>query len=114
MRGFPGGELHGAAVDAQSRCVHHAGPTDVVALRLPCCGRWYGCAACHDADADHARRTWPAATGEPVACCGACGHLMDAARYLAAEACPECAHPFNPGCRAHHDRYFGFVPGQTR
>ena len=33
----------GATVDDQTRCVHYAGPLDIVAIRFHCCGEFYPC-----------------------------------------------------------------------
>lgn len=98
--------VYGLPIDAQTRCVHWAGPVDVVALSHPCCGRFYPCAECHDAVADHARKTWPAEGEEEVALCGSCGTLMTAREYMQAKGCGGCGHGFNPRCALHRDRYF--------
>jgi uncharacterized CHY-type Zn-finger protein len=100
--------LRGLEVDAETRCAHYDGPRDVVAFRFACCDVYYPCFRCHRAVADHAPTRWPAARrDEPAVLCGACGHPMSAAAYLRADhACPHCGTAFNPGCAAHHDRYF--------
>ena len=99
--------VYGRAVDGQTRCVHWHGPLDVVALRLPCCDRFYPCRRCHDECADHPARRWPAsASDEVVAVCGVCGTQMTAAEYLRATGCPRCGTPFNPRCALHRDLYF--------
>lgn len=98
--------VFGLPIDAHTRCVHWAGPVDVVALSHPCCRRFYPCAECHDAVADHERRTWPAEGGDKVALCGGCGALMTATEYMQAKECGSCGHGFNPRCARHRDRYF--------
>ena len=100
--------VFGLDLDGETRCRHWHSPRDIVALRLPCCGRYYACRDCHDALAGHPARVWPrAAFDQPAALCGACGHEMSAAVYLAcADRCPACAAPFNPGCRLHRHLYF--------
>ncbi|MDT0631503.1 CHY zinc finger protein [Rubrivirga sp. S365] len=104
--------LRGVSVDAQTRCAHYDGPTDVVALRAGCCGVYHPCHACHDETADHASRPWPRARfSEPSVLCGACGTTMTAPAYLASgHECPACGAPFNPGCAAHRDLYIEPAP----
>jgi uncharacterized CHY-type Zn-finger protein len=100
--------LRGVRVDAATRCVHYDGPRDVVAIRFACCDLYYPCFRCHRAVADHDPARWPKARRrEAAVLCGACRRTMSAARYLAgAPTCPHCGAAFNPGCAAHHDRYF--------
>jgi uncharacterized CHY-type Zn-finger protein len=104
--------VFGLDLDRETRCRHWRSPRDIVALRLPCCGRYYACRACHDALADHEARVWPRAdfdqaAAQPAAMCGVCGHEMSAAAYLeCADRCPACAAAFNPGCRLHRHLYF--------
>jgi uncharacterized CHY-type Zn-finger protein len=100
--------VHGQDLDPETRCAHWHGPLDIVALRLPCCGAYYACRACHDALADHAARVWPRAEQAALAAmCGACGRQMPVAEYLACEdRCPSCGAGFNPGCRLHQRLYF--------
>jgi uncharacterized CHY-type Zn-finger protein len=100
--------VHGAEVDAQFRCAHWHGPQDIVAIKFPCCGRYYACAECHTALAGHAAERWPVDEFEQYAIlCGACGAELTIAEYLACEAhCPRCTAEFNPRCALHHERYF--------
>ena len=100
--------VYGLDIDPQSRCAHWRGPLDVVALRLPCCGRWYGCRECHDACEGHEAQVWPAGERDAAAAlCGVCGHEMGVAEYLACDdRCPRCSAAFNPGCRKHRHLYF--------
>lgn len=99
--------VRGAAVDAQTRCVHYAGAVDVVALRFRCCGDWYPCFRCHDGAVAHERLVWPAADADTVvALCGCCGATMTLAEYEAAPECPSCGAAFNPRCALHHHLYF--------
>ena len=95
-------------VDAEGRCAHYAGPNDVVAIRLPCCGRYYACHACHEALAGHPARPWPRDRFEaPAVLCGVCRRKLAVAHYLASpDACSHCGAPFNPRCRRHHFLYF--------
>jgi len=100
--------VHGRVLDAATRCVHYHGPADVVALRFPCCDRFYPCHRCHDEEADHPPARWPrGARDAPAVLCGVCGTVLTIAAYLAAESrCPACGAAFNPGCRAHWPLYF--------
>ena len=115
--------LRGVAVGPETRCVHWDDPVDVVAIRFGCCETYYPCDACHDAATDHEAEPWPRARfDEPAVLCGVCGATLSAREYLAGDSealraagsrtqsdddsCPECGAAFNPGCRAHWDRYF--------
>lgn len=104
----PGPPIHGVEVDAAGRCSHYREGHDVVAVRLPCCDRYYACHACHEVLADHAAARWPRSRfDEPAVLCGVCRRAMSVTRYLASpEACPHCGAPFNPRCRPHHPLYF--------
>ena len=103
--------LRGVAVGPETRCAHYDGPQDVVAFRFACCEVYYPCFRCHAETTDHAPMRWPRARRhDPVVLCGACGRTMTANAYLQADhMCPHCGAAFNPGCTAHHDRYFAFV-----
>jgi uncharacterized CHY-type Zn-finger protein len=107
-----GVRVHGLGVGPQTRCAHYDGPTDVVALRFACCGRWYPCHACHAAVADHAPEVWPRARfGTEAVLCGVCGHRLTIHAYLRASdtgapSCPSCGAAFNPGCARHRGLYF--------
>lgn len=100
--------LRGVEVDANTRCAHYDGPTDVVALRCGCCETYHPCHRCHEAVTGREATPWPRVRfGEPAVLCGACGATLTAPAYLdAGHACPACGAAFNPGCAAHHDRYF--------
>lgn len=100
--------VHGVDLDAQTRCRHWHGPTDVIAIRFPCCDRYYACFECHAEREEH-----PAVVrqrerfGEPAVLCGVCSSELSAAEYLGCgDACPRCRAPFNPGCASHHHLYF--------
>ena len=99
--------LRGISVDAETRCAHYNGPTDVVALRFACCETYSSCHRCHDEAAGHAAQVWPRARfDEPSVLCGVCRTAMTWPAYLASgNACPACAAAFNPGCAAHAGRY---------
>ena len=100
--------LRGVSVDAQTRCAHYDGPTDVVALRCGACGTYHPCHRCHAETADHESAPWPRRRfDEPAVLCGACRTTLTARAYLDADdACPACGAAFNPGCAAHHGLYF--------
>jgi uncharacterized CHY-type Zn-finger protein len=103
--------LRGVAVGPETRCIHYAGPRDVIAIRFACCEVYYSCFQCHAATTDHPTTPWPhARRHEPAVLCGVCDRPMSAAAYLRSDhTCPHCGAAFNPGCAAHHDRYFAFV-----
>ena len=123
--------LRGVAVGPETRCAHWDAPVDVVALRFGCCETYYPCDACHDAVTDHEAEPWPRDRfAEPAVLCGVCGATLSAREYLDGDGearcasgseglcpsgsrakpdddqCPRCDADFNPGCRAHRDRYF--------
>ncbi len=100
--------VYGVGVDSETRCAHYGSPLDVIAIRFPCCGRFYPCHECHVAVTDHAPCVWPADRfDEPAVLCGVCGHQMTVTEYLAsAHTCPACAAAFNPGCVSHRHLYF--------
>ncbi|GAB6879956.1 CHY zinc finger protein [Halorubrum gandharaense] len=100
--------LRGIAVDPETRCSHWDDPVDVVALRFGCCETFYPCDACHRESTDHPAEPWPRGRfDEPAVLCGVCRETLTAREYLDGDdACPHCGAPFNPGCRAHRDRYF--------
>ena len=98
----------GVMLDAQKRCAHYRGETDVIAIRMMCCGTYYACKDCHDALADHAVVVWPRERwGELAVLCGVCSTQMSVRDYLACEnRCPTCGASFNPHCRDHYSSYF--------
>lgn len=98
-------EIQGVDVDEQGRCVHYRGPRDVVGNRCATCGHYWACHACHQELAGHPFGRMPVSAPASVLC-GACGHTMDYPEYSAAASCPDCAHPFNPGCELHAPIYF--------
>ena len=106
--------IHGLDVDGQGRCRHWHSPLDIVANRFACCGEYYACYQCHDALAGHPRIPW-SDPDSPAVMCGICRHQMTEAEYGRAmestePRCPSCGARFNPGCRLHHDIYFGECP----
>jgi uncharacterized CHY-type Zn-finger protein len=101
-------DVRGLDVGPETRCAHYDGQRDVIALRFGCCERFYPCHACHDVVADHDAAPWPRDRfDEPAVLCGVCETVLTASAYLRADhECPACSAEFNPGCVAHHDRYF--------
>lgn len=103
-----GHAVHGIGVDGETRCVHYPTDRDVLAVRFACCDAYYPCFLCHAAVTDHDPEpiTEPA-FDDPGVLCGVCGTALSVRSYLECEhACPACGAAFNPGCEAHHDRYF--------
>lgn len=99
--------VYGPTVDEHTRCIHYATELDVIAIRFICCDRYYPCHLCHQETADHPATPWPAdARDQPAVLCGICGVELSVTEYMAADACPRCAAPFNPGCALHYPLYF--------
>lgn len=107
-RTIHGTTVHGVDVDGATRCAHYHGPTDVVALRFYCCGRWYPCYQCHAAYAGHPPAVWPLDQRDARAVlCGVCGAELTIEGYLqSGSRCPKCAAAFNPACAGHYHLYF--------
>ena len=98
----------GMKLDSRTRCAHYNGATDIIAIRMFCCGEYYACAECHTAMAGHPSAPWPRARfGERAVLCGACDTELTITEYLVAEnRCPTCSAEFNPRCELHHHSYF--------
>ncbi len=103
-----GREVSGLGIDAETRCAHYASDRDVLAIRFPCCHRYYACFSCHQALAGHPAARWSAERFDVRALlCGVCGYEMTIREYLAAEhRCPACRAAMNPRCAEHHSLYF--------
>lgn len=108
MRPIHGTDVYGVDVDDETRCAHYDTERDIIAIRFPCCERFYPCFRCHDAVADHPRETWPADGWDTEAVlCGVCGVKLTISAYLdSGSRCPECDAEFNPGCANHYGLYF--------
>jgi uncharacterized CHY-type Zn-finger protein len=109
-----GPQVFGPTIDDRTRCIHYGSPVDIVAIKFPCCGRYYPCHLCHAETADHEATQWPrAAWDERAILCGECKAELRIADYLDVTGCPECGAPFNEGCRLHSHLYFdsGPTPG---
>lgn len=103
--------VHGAVVDDNTRCVHYNGPTDIIAIRFRCCGRFYPCFQCHAEAETHPATRWaPTEWAERVILCGACGHTLSIDEYRGVSGCPACGSAFNDGCRLHAHLYFEVAP----
>jgi uncharacterized CHY-type Zn-finger protein len=100
----------GIKLGAQTRCDHYHGPTDIVAIKMKCCGVYYACKDCHIALADHPIRVWTVSEwNQEAVLCGACGTELTIRQYLQSESCcPVCREQFNPRCRNHYHFYFDF------
>lgn len=100
--------VYGVDVDAETRCAHYHSDVDVIAIRFPCCNRYYPCHLCHDAMAQHSAEQWHWNDfHEPAVLCGVCGTTLDIHTYQATNSrCPNCTASFNPGCKAHRHLYF--------
>jgi uncharacterized CHY-type Zn-finger protein len=109
-------EVHGVNLDPQTRCGHYHGPTDIIAIRMKCCGVYYACKDCHNALADHPIEVWPEREWDQRAIlCGACGLELTIHQYMKSESrCPACREPFNPRCRNHYHIYFEIFTSTTQ
>jgi uncharacterized CHY-type Zn-finger protein len=100
--------VYGLNLDQQTRCAHYHGPSDIIAIKMSCCGRFYACKDCHAALAGHALEPWPQSEWhEPAILCGACHMLLTISAYLNCNSrCPHCGAAFNPACSNHYHYYF--------
>ncbi len=103
-----GQEVSGIDVDAETRCGHWHGETDIIALKFKCCGDWFPCYECHAEIVNHDAEVWPRdQRGELAVLCGACGRQITIEEYLSCSSiCPTCERAFNPGCANHYHLYF--------
>jgi uncharacterized CHY-type Zn-finger protein len=101
-------EVHGLNLDPQTRCLHYHNPTDIIAIKMKCCGLYYACNNCHIALAGHRLQVWPQSEWHQTAIlCGACHAELTIFQYLHGDSrCPVCQAAFNPACRNHHHFYF--------
>ena len=104
----PTPSVHGLNLDLQTRCEHYHRPTDIIAIKMKCCGLYYACKDCHLALADHPIAVWPESEwNQRAILCGACGATLTILQYMKGDSrCPDCGAPFNPGCRSHYHLYF--------
>lgn len=104
-----GPEVFGLDLDAQTRCRHYHGPTDIIAIKMKCCGKYYACKDCHEEQAGHAIEVWPRPEwlSTKAVVCGACKSELTVSEYFECEAvCPKCSANFNPRCSNHYHFYF--------
>jgi uncharacterized CHY-type Zn-finger protein len=100
--------VRGVELDPQTRCEHYRGRTDIIAIKMKCCGVYYACKDCHAALSDHEIEVWPRNEWtERAVLCGECGSELSIEKYMGCEfRCPSCGAAFNPGCRNHYRFYF--------
>jgi uncharacterized CHY-type Zn-finger protein len=101
-------DVRGVNLDPQTRCEHYHGPTDIIAIKMKCCGAYYACNACHAALTNHATEVWPENEwSQKAILCGACGVELTIRQYMEGQfRCPACRSQFNAGCRNHYHLYF--------
>ena len=99
----------GVGIDRNTRCAHYRSDSDIIAIKIRCCGEFYACKECHDELAGHPLQQWAEAEYETRAIlCGKCDALLTISEYLASGSrCPKCDAAFNPRCSLHHHHYFG-------
>ncbi|MDY0395092.1 CHY zinc finger protein [Virgibacillus halophilus] len=99
--------VYGPTVDEQTRCIHYHGPTDIIAIKFHCCGKYYPCYQCHHACEEHEISVWnKAAFHQYAILCGVCGEELTINEYLHTKQCIHCRAPFNVGCKMHYHIYF--------
>ncbi|PSN66541.1 zinc finger CHY domain-containing protein [Corynespora cassiicola Philippines] len=101
--------VHGISVTLLSQCAHWHSPLDIIAIKHPCCQKFFACIACHNAiETAHSAKVWKRdQRDEKAVLCGKCGHVLSVAEYLACGSqCTECGAEFNPGCKGHWGMYF--------
>src|ERR1700680_2602739 len=101
-------KVRGVHLDSQTRCEHYRGPTDIIAIKMKCCGLYYACKDCHEKLADHPIAVWPKIEWDQLAVlCGACGAQLTILQYMRSDhRCTACGARFNPGCCSHYHFYF--------
>lgn len=101
-------DVHGLALDDQTRCVHYDSTRDIVAIKFRCCDKYYACYSCHEEFEIHSPVRWPKEEfGRGAVLCGACRRELTITAYLSCGfVCPSCGAAFNPGCAGHHHLYF--------
>lgn len=99
--------VYGKTVDDATRCVHYHTVKDVIAIKFACCLRYYPCFQCHQEDASHEARQWPAAQwSEKAILCGVCRTELSISEYRDSTSCPHCRAPFNERCADDAHLYF--------
>src|ERR1700723_2096011 len=92
-------DVRGVNLDAQTRCEHYRGSTDIIAIKMKCCGEYYACKDCHQSLARHPIEVGPksecAQTPSPRA---PAPTELTINQYMHCDSrCPNCRAPFNPG-----------------
>src|SRR5580693_9875825 len=89
--------VHGINLDPPTRCEHYHGPTDIIAIKMKCCGVYYV-----------ATEVWPENEwSQKAILCGACGLELTIRQFMESEfRCPACRSQCNAGCRNHYHLYF--------
>jgi uncharacterized CHY-type Zn-finger protein len=105
-------DVRGVSLDSQTRCEHYHRPTDIVAIKMKCCGLYYACKDCHLTLADHPIAVWPETEwNQQSVLCGACDATLTILQYMQGDSrCPVCGAQFNPRCRNHYHHYFQVPP----
>ena len=96
-------------IDDQTRCKHWNSPLDVIAIKMPCCGKYFSCFECHRESTDHTAKVWRKSqfASELAILCGSCKIELTVEQYLdSGSSCPRCQAAFNPRCSAHYHLYF--------
>jgi uncharacterized CHY-type Zn-finger protein len=96
------------SIDGKTRCKHYHSEKDIIAVKLNCCGQYYGCYYCHAESTDHPAQVWPRSEWNSKAVlCGNCSSELTIEAYLNCNyECPVCTASFNPGCKNHYHLYF--------
>src|ERR1700677_5197315 len=67
-------QVRGVGLRAQTRSAQYHGPTDIIAIKMKCCGEYWACKDCHVELAGHAIVLWPDGEWDQLAIlCGGCG-----------------------------------------
>jgi uncharacterized CHY-type Zn-finger protein len=100
--------VRGVRLDSRTRCEHYRGPTDIIAIKMKCCGLYYACKDCHEMLADHPIAVWlESEWTQQAVLCGACGATLTILQYMQSDSrCPACRAQFNSRCRYHYHYYF--------
>lgn len=101
-------KVYGFNFDAEMRCEHSHSPSDIIAMKLKCCKKWFPCYQCHEAVTNHSAEVWKLSDYEEKAIlCFVCGHQLTISEYMNCNnSCPNCHANFNPNCAKHYDHYF--------
>lgn len=101
-------KVFGVDVKRETQCKHYSSDSDIIAIKFPCCEKYYSCYQCHEAVADHAAQAWSRSQfAVEAVLCGRCGEKLTIEEYLNCKfRCPHCKSNFNPGCRLHYGLYF--------